>query len=105
MVKLFVGGYPPEFTELEIVQLVGPHTTVETIKVVRDKISKKPKGYAFLEVADNAGAERAIDALDGLAMGDRILKINKVAEETGKTSDKQAVVIKDRPKRPRRTIQ
>jgi RNA recognition motif-containing protein len=78
---------------------------VGTIKVVRDKISKKSKGYAFLEVADNAGAERAIDALDGLAMGDRILKINKVAEETGKISDKQAVVTRDRARRPRKTIQ
>jgi len=79
MVKLFVGGYPPEFTELDIVQLIAPYATVVTIKVVRDKISKKPKGYAFLEVEDVAGADRAMDALDGAEIGKkRMLKVNKV---------------------------
>ena len=79
MIKLFVGGYPPEFTELEIVQLIAPYATVITIKVVRDKISKKPKGYAFLEVEDVAGADRAMDALDGAEIRKRVLKVNKVA--------------------------
>ncbi len=95
MVKLFVGGYPSTFTELEIVQLVSPYATVVTIKIVRDKISKKSKGYAFLEIADIAGADNAMDALDGLKMDGRVLKVNKVAELTGE------LLSHDKPKRPR----
>jgi len=43
MVKLFVGGFPLEMTELELVKMIGPHGDVETIKIVRDK---KKQGYA-----------------------------------------------------------
>ena len=81
MVKLFISGFPLNSTELEIVQLVGPYATVSTIKIVRDKISKKCKGYAFLEVTDQKEAEAAMDALNGTALGDRELTLNIVEEK------------------------
>ena len=81
MVKLFISGFPLDSTELEIVQLVGPYANVSTIKIVRDKVSKKCKGYAFIEVTDEKEAEAAIDALSGTAMGDRELTLNIVEEK------------------------
>ena len=81
MVKLFISGFPLNSTELEIVQLVGPYATVSTIKIVRDKISKKCKGYAFIEVTDKKEAEVAIEALSGTAWGDRELTLNIVEEK------------------------
>jgi RNA recognition motif-containing protein len=81
MVKLFISGFPLNSTELEIVQLVGPYATVSTIKIVRDKVSKKCKGYAFLEVTDQKEAEAAIDALSGTPLGDRELTLNIVEEK------------------------
>jgi RNA recognition motif-containing protein len=81
MVKIFVGGFPLESTELELVQLISPYATVSTIKIVRDKISRKCKGYAFLEITDESGADRVMDALDGYAIGDRVLSVNKVIEK------------------------
>ena len=90
MIKIFLGGFPLESTELELVQLVSYYAEVSTIKIVRDKISKKCKGYAFLELSDEAGADRAMEALDGSRMKGKILSVNKVLEETIK-----------KPKRPR----
>ncbi|WP_179414825.1 RNA recognition motif domain-containing protein [Mucilaginibacter sp. E4BP6] len=81
MVKLFISGFPLNSTELEIVQLVGPYANVSTIKIVRDKVSKKCKGYAFLEVTDQKEAEAAIDALSGTPLGDRELTLNIVEEK------------------------
>ena len=81
MVKLFISGFPLNSTELEIVQLVGPYATVSTIKIVRDKVTKKCKGYAFLEVTDKKDAEAAIEALSGAAYGDRELTLNIVEEK------------------------
>jgi RNA recognition motif-containing protein len=75
MTKLFIGGFPLETNELQIVQLVSLHGDVETIKIVRDKQTKKCKGYAFLEMKDRAGADAAIEALDGAMMGDRVLSV------------------------------
>ena len=97
MVKLFIGGFPLDATEMDIVKLVGPYVDVQTIKIVRDKKTKICKGYAFLEMEDEAGARQAMAALDGTMLSGRELRLNIV--------DPNALpVVKPRsfqPKRPR----
>jgi RNA recognition motif-containing protein len=80
MIKLFVGGFPLDISELELVQLFNLHGDVETIKIVRDKKTKICKGYAFLEMKDQEGADRAIEALDNTPFLDRMLSVKKVVE-------------------------
>jgi RNA recognition motif-containing protein len=80
MIKLFVGGFPLDVTELQLVMLISPHGDVSTIKIVRDKKTGICKGYAFLEMADKDGAERAVEALDGTSIGDRMLSV-KINED------------------------
>lgn len=81
MVKIFVGGFPLEMTELELVQMVAPYGDVCTIKIVRDKKTKICKGYAFLEVTDRHGAEQIIAALNGTMLGGRQLSISIKEDE------------------------
>lgn len=81
MTKLFVGGFPLDMAEMELVQLIMPHGTVSTIKIVRDKKTRQCKGYAFLEMADLESAQNAIEALDGTAIQDRVLSLNIVQEK------------------------
>ncbi len=81
MVKLFIGGFPLDMTELEIVQRVALYADVQTIKIVRDKKTRVCKGYAFLEVADQAGAEQAIEALSGTYIAGRELLLNIVPDQ------------------------
>jgi len=80
MTKLFVGGFPLNITEMELVQLIGPFGTVNTIKIVRDKKTGKCKGYAFLEMSDKIDAENAIYGLNGTFLGDRQLTLNIVED-------------------------
>lgn len=106
LVKLFIGGFPLEISELELVQLVSPYGEVSTIKLVRDKATRKCKGYGFLEMVSREAAENAILNLDGAVMGERVLTLNikeegpvrqpvykKVERHTGP-------VKKKRPRRP-----
>lgn len=81
MTKLFIGGFPLDMTELEIVQMVAFYVEVSTIKIIRDKKTKICKGYAFLETADPAGAEQAIAALNGTLVAGRELRLSIVAAE------------------------
>ena len=85
MVKLFVGGFPLDISELELVQLFNLHGDVETIKIVRDKKTRICKGYAFLEMKDQEGADRAIEALDNTPFQDRMLSVKKVIETPADT--------------------
>lgn len=80
MTKIFLSGFPLDSMELELVQLVSTYAEVSTIKIVRDKATKKCKGYAFLEITDEAGADRAMDALDGTKWKGKVLTVNKVPE-------------------------
>ena len=76
MVKIFVGGFPLEMEEMDLVRLVSPYGEVSTIKIVRDKATRICKGYAFLEITNEEGALAAIAALDGMQLGKRQLSVN-----------------------------
>jgi RNA recognition motif-containing protein len=109
MTKIFFGGFPLDTNELEIVQLVSLHGQVETIKIVRDKQTKKCKGYAFLEMKSREGADAVIDALDGAMMGDRVLKVSIAPDKPAAKPFRPASFVKvsrpspdQRAKRPRR---
>ena len=106
MIKLFVGGFPPDTQELELVQLLSNYGQVSTIMIVRDKISKKSKGYAFIEMTDKAGADAVIENLDGTDMKDRQLSIRfAIAKTEGpafKKFNRSASQDHTRVKRPRR---
>jgi RNA recognition motif-containing protein len=80
MAKLFIVGFPKSLQEIELVEMFSLHGTVNTVTIVTDKDTREPKGYGFVTMNDDAGAERAIRALDGLMMGDRTLNV-RFAEE------------------------
>ena len=108
MTKLFIGGFPLDITELEIVQIVAPYAEVMTIKLVRDRATKKCKGYAFLEVQNEEQAKAAMQALDGVVSGDRVLSLNIVDDQPTEATNVTEFgsptlpVSPQRTKRPRR---
>ena len=79
--KIFVSGYPQETDEMGLAQLVSPYGEVSTVKIVRDKISRKTKGYAFIEMTSREAAENVVIALDSLEIKDKMLTINIVEEK------------------------
>ena len=113
MIKIFVGGFPLDFTELDIAMLVGLHGDISTIKIVRDKKTRICKGYAFVEMLSQDGAERAVEALDGTEVGGRQLNV-KIREDkpvppprkfsSSPNMRPQGQTDFERKKRPRRPI-
>lgn len=76
MIKLFVGGFPLEMGELELAKLFAIHGDISTLKIVRDKKTRVCKGYAFIEMVDRAGADNAIEALDGSMLAGKSLSVS-----------------------------
>jgi RNA recognition motif-containing protein len=105
LTKIFISGYPQETDEMGLAQLVSPYGQISTIKIVRDKISRKPKGYAFIEMTTSEAAENVVIALDGLEMKEKTLTVNIVEEKpvtpaaTYKKVERQPGL--ERKKRPR----
>ncbi|MCR8556554.1 RNA-binding protein [Mucilaginibacter sp. BJC16-A38] len=99
MAKLFVVGFPKDSTDVELLEMFSVHGTVNSITIVTDQQTGASKGYGFVAMTDKAGADRAVSALDGMAMGDRKMSV-RIAE-TKNAADGPAPA-EPRAKRPRR---
>jgi RNA recognition motif-containing protein len=79
MTKLYVGNLPFTATDESVRALFAAHGTVETVALINDRDTGRPRGFAFVEMA-NADAARAMQALNGTDFGGRALKVNEAQE-------------------------
>jgi RNA recognition motif-containing protein len=75
--KLYVGNLPYETTESDLQALFESAGQVSTINIVRDRTTGRARGFAFVEMNDVEGAQRAIGALDSHQLGGRSLTVNE----------------------------
>ena len=75
--KLYVGNLPYETTESDLQDLFGGIGQVATVSVVRDRATGQARGFAFVEMSDVEGAQRAIAELDRHQIGGRSLTVNE----------------------------
>jgi RNA recognition motif-containing protein len=76
MKSIYVGNLPFSATEEEVRGLFSPFGDVASVKIVSDRETGRPRGFAFVEMGD-ADADNAIKALESHQMGGRALKINE----------------------------
>jgi len=75
--KLYVGNLPYETTEADLQALFEQSGEVRGINVVRDRATGQARGFAFVEMSDSEGAQRAISELDKHQYGGRALTVNE----------------------------
>lgn len=76
MKSIYVGNLPFSATEEEVSALFSPFGNVESVKIITDRETGRPRGFAFVDMGDD-DADNAIKALEGHEMGGRSLKINE----------------------------
>ena len=77
---MFVGNVSYETTSREIEDLFTQAGEVVEVFLPADRDTGRPRGFAFVEFANEQGVAEAIEKFDGHAMGGRNLRVN-VAEE------------------------
>ncbi len=77
--NIFVGNLPFTATEDDVADLFAAYGTVDSVRLISDRNTGRPRGFGFVELDDEA-ARKAIEALDGKDMGGRALKINEAKE-------------------------
>jgi len=79
--RLFVGNLPFDTTESQVRDLIaGGGRTVHSVKIVTDKDSGRSRGFAFVDVEDDAQAQSAISELNGKDFSGRALVVNEAQE-------------------------
>src|ERR1044071_2803678 len=74
--KLFVGNLSFNTTENELQDAFAAHGTVVEANLMMDRMSGRPRGFAFVTMSTPEEAQKAIDALNGAQLGGRALTVN-----------------------------
>lgn len=75
--KLFVGNLPFSTSEQELEELFASAGQVESVRVMRDMATGRARGFAFVEMATDEDAQKAIDQLNERELGGRALAVNE----------------------------
>jgi len=75
--KLYVGNLPYSVTESALRELFAPAGEIVSVAVITDRDTGRPRGFAFVEMADAASAQKAITLVNGKTLDDRQLTVNE----------------------------
>jgi cold-inducible RNA-binding protein len=81
--RLYVGNLSYGTTELELRELFGQMGTVADAKVVMDRETGRPRGFAFVEMSSAEEALKAIEQINGRELDGRALNVNEAQERSG----------------------
>ncbi len=75
--NIYVGNLDFSTTEDAIRQLFEPHGAVDSVKIITDRDTGRPRGFGFVEMMSDEEAQAAIAALDGQELDGRTIKVNE----------------------------
>jgi RNA recognition motif-containing protein len=86
--KIYVGNLPYTTDENTLKDLFGADgRAVADVAIITDRMTGQPRGFAFVQMATEDDAKRAIDALHGASFGGRTLTVNEARpRENGQVS-------------------
>ena len=79
--RLYVGNLPFSADEQQVRELFERNNReVTDVKLITDRDTGRPRGFAFVEMAEQSAADNAISALNGAEMGGRTLRVDAAQE-------------------------
>ena len=88
--KIYVGNLSYSTTEDDLRSLFSQAGTVASVALIKDRDSGQSKGFAFVEMSNQAEMGKAISMFNGYNMGDRELRVSaaRPREERGGFKDR-----------------
>jgi len=81
--RLYVGNLSFNTTELDLRDAFGQAGTIADAKIVTDRETGRPRGFAFVEMSTDEEAQNAIAQFNGRELDGRTIKVNEAEERTG----------------------
>jgi RNA recognition motif-containing protein len=88
--RLYVGGLSYDTTEQTLRDLFATAGTVQSVDLIRDRYTDRPRGFGFVEMETEADAEKAVEALNGSTVDGREITVAEARprRERAQTSDR-----------------
>ena len=83
--KLYVGNLPYTTGEQDLQDLFSQYGQVDSVSVMRDMATGRARGFAFVEMASDADAQKAIQELHERDFGGRNLTVNEARPRPERT--------------------
>lgn len=87
--NLYVSSLSFSTTDEDLNQLFAAHGKVSSAKVIIDKVSNRSKGFGFVEMPDQAEAEKAISQLNGSRVDGRSIVVSEARPREERSGDKR----------------
>lgn len=88
MNNILVGNLSPSTTEQDIRSIVEQHGTVERFKMMTDFKTDQPRGFAFIQMSNDAEAERVIVETNGIELSGRPIRVRAARPQIHRKSKK-----------------
>src|SRR5579862_1016567 len=82
MTNIFVGNLSFKTTQEDLLATFSQYGTVDRVNIVTDRETGQPRGFAFVEMSNDAEGTKAINAVNGHEMGGRALNVNEARTKT-----------------------
>jgi RNA recognition motif-containing protein len=96
MTSIFVAKLDFNTTDEQLKSLFEEHGRVNRVTIAKDRETGKPRGFAFVEMANEAEADAAIEALDNATVNGRTIAVKKADDRGSKPAGDRG----ERPARP-----
>jgi cold-inducible RNA-binding protein len=84
MKNIYVGNLDFNVTEDELRQAFAAYGQVDNVTILKDRDTGQPRGFGFVEMANDEEAEKAINAVNGTQLGSRALSVNEARPKTSR---------------------
>jgi len=75
--NIYVANIPFKSSDTDLKELFEQHGEVESARIVIDKITNRSRGFGFVQMADSASANEAINNLNGSDFEGKTLVVNE----------------------------
>ena len=75
--NIYVGNLAYQTTEDDLKTTFAQFGTVDTVNLIKDRFTGQSKGFAFVEMTNNAEADAAIKGLNQQPMDGRVVTVNQ----------------------------
>jgi len=84
--NIYVGNIAQASTSEGLKQLFEQYGPVTQVRIMMDRLTGRPRGFAFVEMADENEGTKAVEALNGTAFDGNALRVSKANPPTERTS-------------------
>lgn len=75
--NIFVGNLSHHTSEKQLHDLFSEFGTVASVKIITDNFTRRPKGFAFVEMPDKDSGERAVEKLNNTSLNTQSMVVNE----------------------------